>query len=146
MPNIITSRKVFLPFQLPCLLSSILFYRSGHHEYHGLPHPSFYMLLHLPLLFMSHLTNPASQQANQLHHLLPSCLSQQKTQVKKLKPVFAFSCIFIFLTRQSLCRVLVRALQVSWSIIRPSCKSCMKSRSLKVGLAFSLSFLDARLL
>lgn len=40
---------------------------------------TFYMLLHLPLLFMSHLTDPASQQANQLHHLLPSCLSQQKT-------------------------------------------------------------------
>lgn len=51
-----------------------------------------------------------------------------------------------FLTRQSLCRVLTRAPYVSWSRVRPSGTSFRKSRSLKVGLDFSLSFLDARLL
>lgn len=52
----------------------------------------------------------------------------------------------LFLTRQSLCRVLTRALYVSWSMVRPSGTSFRKSRSLKVGFDFSLSFLDARLL
>lgn len=48
------------------------------------------------------------------------------------------------LTRQSLCSVLTRAPYVSWSSVRPSGISLRKSRSLKVGLDFSLSFLDAR--
>lgn len=73
--------------------------------------------------------------------------------VKIKCPVFIYyKILFIhlphrfFLTRQSLCRVLTRALYVSWSIVRPSGTSFRKSRSLKVGLDFSLSFLDARLL
>lgn len=56
-------------------------------------------------------------------------------------PLFA-----IFLTRQSRCSVLTKALYISWSKVRPSGTSVRKSRSLNVGLDFSLSFLDACLL
>lgn len=52
----------------------------------------------------------------------------------------------ISLTRQSLCNVFISAVYVSESKYNPSCMSCKKSKSLKVGLDFSLSFLDALLL
>lgn len=74
------------------------------------------------------------------------------TLKKQIKHNFSVSIIFfhllppLSLTRQSLCRVLTRALYVSWSRVRPSGTSLRKSRSLKVGLDFSRSFLDARLL
>lgn len=49
----------------------------------------------------------------------------------------------VVLTRQSLLMVLQTALYLSPSINSPSCISCMKSRSLYVGTALSLSLAEA---